>query len=469
MLWLLAVIPGVLSTLKSGEDPYKILGIRKTATEEEIRKAYLGITKKHHPDISKDPASEKIWVRATDAYEILKDPSRRRIYDQTGSTAEDAAEHERDMRHHYYSGPSYQTDELSYNSFQEKLDKVKEMIIFVSFQDIFSMIQFGQLFENVAAEFKEFTTFARVNANDRRFAHALGLTSAPCFVYVRQEKNGQMTVKQTNSVGSRDSMVNWIVKCWDAQIEIIKSVKSLQKWITSNLHSTLVIAIERGNDAGYDFKKKAGRHRSIKYAVLIADYVNAIRTFSLTAIPALLVFRGGVRENQATLKGIAKLDVPLLAKLERGALEEACYDKCLVHIGEPTDDLVKKFASFTEAGTMWIPVKSGFAKGLDLSAGEWILVSGRQRKYAKIAIEEKYAEISKFAGGRLKMSPMDVEIDWSWGSRWVAVKRSLKGMFGKASGVGGIIGGIGNPLFQMVFLGVLSYFLMGGMRFANIR
>jgi len=67
---------------------YEILGIRRTATPEQITKAYRKLAVKFHPDVAKgDPdAATKKFREVQEAYDVLSDPDRRKLYDETGST-----------------------------------------------------------------------------------------------------------------------------------------------------------------------------------------------------------------------------------------------------------------------------------------------------------------------------------------------------------------------------------------------
>lgn len=68
------------------EDFYKILGIEKGASEEEVKKAYRKLAMKYHPDKNpNDKAAEDKFKEVSRAYETLKDPKRRKLYDQFGS------------------------------------------------------------------------------------------------------------------------------------------------------------------------------------------------------------------------------------------------------------------------------------------------------------------------------------------------------------------------------------------------
>lgn len=67
-----------------GKDYYKILGIAKSASEDDIKKAYRKMALKFHPDKNKSPDAEAKFKDIAEAYDVLSDKSKRDIYDQYG-------------------------------------------------------------------------------------------------------------------------------------------------------------------------------------------------------------------------------------------------------------------------------------------------------------------------------------------------------------------------------------------------
>ena len=66
-------------------DYYEVLGVIRTATEVEVTKAYRKLAMQHHPDRNVGDAQAEVrFKEVTEAYEVLRDPSKREIYDRHG-------------------------------------------------------------------------------------------------------------------------------------------------------------------------------------------------------------------------------------------------------------------------------------------------------------------------------------------------------------------------------------------------
>jgi curved DNA-binding protein len=110
-------------------DYYKILGIDKSASEEDIKKAYRKLARKLHPDLNPtDKEAHKKFQQINEANEVLSDPEKRKKYDQYGKDWQHAGQfeqqrHQQKQQQSWYTGNQHfdEDDDRDFSSFFESM------------------------------------------------------------------------------------------------------------------------------------------------------------------------------------------------------------------------------------------------------------------------------------------------------------------------------------------------------------
>src|SRR5213593_2286664 len=74
------------------KDYYETLGVPRTASDDEIKKAFRKLARKYHPDVAKGKGTEEKFKEINEAYEVLGDPAKRKKYDELGANWKSGAE-----------------------------------------------------------------------------------------------------------------------------------------------------------------------------------------------------------------------------------------------------------------------------------------------------------------------------------------------------------------------------------------
>ncbi|XP_065706779.1 dnaJ homolog subfamily A member 3, mitochondrial isoform X1 [Patagioenas fasciata] len=131
---------------RAKEDYYQVLGVPRSATQKEIKKAYYQLAKKYHPDTNKDdPKAKEKFSQLAEAYEVLSDEVKRKQYDAYGTASFDPGAAGAGAGRQYWStGPSIDPEELfkkifgefsgsPFGDFQSVFDQPQEYIMELTF------------------------------------------------------------------------------------------------------------------------------------------------------------------------------------------------------------------------------------------------------------------------------------------------------------------------------------------------
>ncbi|XP_030743889.1 dnaJ homolog subfamily C member 16 [Echinops telfairi] len=207
-LIVLVLILQILSALDF--DPYRVLGVSRTASQADIKKAYKKLAREWHPDKNKDPGAEDKFIQISKAYEILSNEEKRSNYDHYGDAGENQGyqKQQREYRFRHFHENFYFDESFFHFPFNsERRDSVDEKyllhfshyvnevvpdsfkkpyLIKITSDWCFSCIHIEPVWKEVAQELEDIGVgIGVVHAGyERRLAHHLGAHSTPSILGV---------------------------------------------------------------------------------------------------------------------------------------------------------------------------------------------------------------------------------------------------------------------------------------------
>lgn len=109
------------------KDYYKTMGVARDASQDEIKRAYRKLARKYHPDVSNEADAEEKFKQVAEAYEVLKDPEKRKAYDELGNQWQSGEGDFRpppdwDQTHHEFHGGGFSSEDAAgFSDFFESL------------------------------------------------------------------------------------------------------------------------------------------------------------------------------------------------------------------------------------------------------------------------------------------------------------------------------------------------------------
>ncbi|XP_064027843.1 dnaJ homolog subfamily C member 16 isoform X1 [Pogoniulus pusillus] len=202
---LLAALGAQAAAAAAGDfDPYRVLGVGRSSSQADIKKAYKRLAREWHPDKNKDPGAEDKFIQISKAYEILSNEEKRANFDRYGDAGESQgySQHQQRQFHHFHEGFYFDesffhfpfnserrdsSDEKYLLHFSHYINEIlpdsfkKPYLIKITSDWCFSCIHIEPVWKEVAQELEALGVgIGVVHAGyERRLAHHLGAHSTP--------------------------------------------------------------------------------------------------------------------------------------------------------------------------------------------------------------------------------------------------------------------------------------------------
>jgi hypothetical protein len=182
----------------AARDHYATLGVSRTATQQEIKRAYFNAAKRTHPDVDKSAGAAERFRSVAEAFDVLRDPARRRAYDAGGAasgstTGNHSAQQPGGQRSQHYGGQSQQGARMGQASAEDLFKRVWSEMGFEEIDEYIAQVQTDFYHAADAALNKQTLAPARDFASEHK-ALLLGI-ALPAVVLFRVPAAGVFAIR----------------------------------------------------------------------------------------------------------------------------------------------------------------------------------------------------------------------------------------------------------------------------------
>lgn len=386
------------SELKHGDDPYKILGLTKDATKEQIKKSYRKLTYELHPDISKNENTRTEWIRVNDAYELLTDPDRKEMFDRTGSVGQLIKQEfmnkftEEDFRFYQNNNDIMQHNFilLTQVNYEKILNKKDTEFIILIYSKIFvdNSNRYISLFKSFDKTYGKLINCVAIDASvNSDLASQLGARHLPSFIHIDKKGN-------KNYLSEKIFMVKDILDFWISTMDIhyyeFSSVKELDYFLKFCSDCVHVVQVVRHYDATVFYKRLVRDfkdYKKIHFGVYLSknDYETS-KLFNISSFPNIILYRnnisfptviGNVKDAYST---IDKYKTSTFFNVNKLTFERNCADMCFLRIGHATKEQMRYYIG-KNITTGYCSENSYIPRFFNMNNGNWIIFSLSSNSY----------------------------------------------------------------------------------------
>ena len=435
MGWLFVAISLASATLRDGENPYKILGVPKTATKEEIKAAFRKLTMDLHPDRNKDKDTTAQWVQVNDAYELLSDPDRKVMFDRYGVVGDTGSTETHDdpfqgMNERFFQKkPRINVDAstplLTPDTIDGFLNTGNECLILV-----YSSVMchecdiYLDMFETFARQYGSYCSCARIDcAKNADLAKVIGVDGMPTIAYYKKTEDGVVSDYIKTVIHTVKSITHYLASHWNMNLYDVHDEKEYESFMSHNEGSTKVLQLVRYGGPTLAFMRLSAQLRADAiFAVVNTNFVDCATRFGVRTYPSYVIVRHPeaphhvLSSTKAVKEAIKDWARPTMVEITSYNFETLCADECLARIGKAPSQVIQDICQ-SNISTFWIPADTKAAAALGCKEGEWVLLKPSKGKYARFEGKEK-GEWGKIVVSLkepvMESLPPNFKIDWSF-------------------------------------------------------